>query len=427
MAITGLQAYKFLPRSNCKKCGYSTCLAYGMALASGKAELSLCPEAPEELKKLFQESLSTPVAEVKFGVPQLTVGAEKVLFRHEESFYHPTIIAPAIFDTDSDQLISERISQIEKLQFERAGSSFSAEAIYLQHTCARSLSDFLSLIPNRPIILQSSAISEIEECELLKKLSPLLYVPQATPEQLLHWIEKYSIPVILPYKFYGDPRFKLGQYLLLLEGDIKDQLERSITLRVEAICGKKSAPPVISLSHELSPQLQILNGVSLITRYCSVLTTSLYESEQNLPLMIVRQNIFSDPRKPIQVPAGLYPINSPDENSPLMVTTNFSLTHFLISSEAEASRVPSWVLAVDTDGTSLLTAWAADKFNGKRIAETLEKYEVFSSIAHRELIIGAYVASLKPDIEKRSDVKVIIAPAESSELSGWLKRNYTSI
>ena len=159
-----------------------------------------------------------------------------------------------------------------------------------------------------------------------------------------------------------------------------------------------------------------------IAKYASIVLIKTVESWQTLALLTLRQNIYTDPQKPLQVEPKAYTIGQVSEQSPLLVTTNFSLTYYTVLGEVEASKIPSYILSVDTEGMSVLTAWAAEKFTPEKIAESLEKSGIKEKIKHNQLIIPGYVSVMSGDLEEKSGWKVTVGPKEASGIPSFLKK-----
>jgi len=424
MAITGLQIYKMLPKTNCAKCGYATCLAFGMAVSAGKENIEKCEQASEELKTILVTQSQTPIKKVTFGTNEneVTIGGEKVLFRHEETFFNQTCIAVSVENTLDDKELKQAFNDISELQFVRAGSLMKINAIALVYSKKDGkFSEFVEKAPkNTALILICDDVTQMEEVmEKHANKKPLVYCKNADSHKLSEWADKYSVAIITD----DTDKFQKPNVVLALTGTLKEVCEKSVKIRREAIEKQKYLPPVFTFLDGESDS-QILKTCYLINRYINAVIISERDKNKIFPLLTLRQNIYTDPRKPIQVEPGVYPIGNPSAESPVLITVNFSLTQFLVSGEIEASRIPAWLLVIDTDGTSLLTAWAADKFNGERITKAIKKYGLEEKTNHRKAIISAYVSSLKEEIEKQSNWEIEIGPADSQGISPYLKRNY---
>jgi len=163
----------------------------------------------------------------------------------------------------------------------------------------------------------------------------------------------------------------------------------------------------------------------LIAKYAGIVVLSDFKGENVFPLLLERLNIFTDPQRPMTVTQGIYEIGSPDENSPVLVTTNFSLTYFIVSGEIEASRIPSWLLIMDTEGLSVMTAWAAGKFAGDMVGTFVKKCGIADKVAHKKIIIPGYAASISGEMEEElPDWEVMIGPRDAAMLPKFLKDNW---
>lgn len=160
----------------------------------------------------------------------------------------------------------------------------------------------------------------------------------------------------------------------------------------------------------------------LIAKYAGVVVLSDFVGENLFPLLLERLNIFTDPQRPMTVTEGIYEIGSPDENSPVLITTNFSLTYFIVSGEIEGSRVPSWLLIMDTEGLSVMTAWAAGKFSGDLVGTFVKKSGIADKISHKKIIIPGYAAAISGDMEEElPDWEILIGPRDASLIPKFLK------
>lgn len=430
MGMTGLQIYKLLPKTNCKKCGYSACLAYGMALAAGKTDAGKCPDMSEKLRSQIEESSLAPVRESVFGnAPvQFKAGGEKVSYRHEETFYNKPCIAVALDDSlDNDDFI-DRVSFISSFSVERAGVRLETGAVALIHSSGDFLSKAGMIGEERPLILICDDSSVMEEAvSMYCGRKPLIICRNASKEQIEAWMDKgCAVGVYGKSADEFDEKaadIKTGyNAFFVYDGTIGDAMECMAVCRRSAVAFRQKTYPFAAICISDDIDDSIMNACAFVQRYAGCVVVPFCSREKLMPVLTLAANIYSDPRRPVQVEPGIYPINNPGKNSPVFITTNFSLTHFLVSSEIEASRIPVWLVIADTDGTSLLTAWAADKFNASVIAKTLEKTGIGDKVDHRTLTICAYVSSLKEEIENESGWKVIIGSADASGISPWLKK-----
>jgi len=429
MALTALQILKFLPKTNCKDCGYSTCLAFAMALIQKKTTLDKCPHITQESKQKLEDIFLPPMATLKFGIKgrEMKIGGEEVLFRHEKTFLHPTVLAVEISDKED---VREKMKIIREMRFELLGNFFQIDAIALKNEskdpqifsdCVKELSEF-------PLILITEDINAVKQSFAnLKNQRPIVF--GATPQNLQGLLEvSKNEDFILAVK--GENLDSLAQIsekitdfgfkqiiLAPQTRGIKDALSTFTIIR--RLCLKKSFRPfgfpLLGFSWD------VFSASNFIMKYASVVVVPLLSLEEISALITLRLNIYTDPQKPLIMDPGVYEIGKPDENSPVFITTNFTLTYFIVSSEIENSHTSAWLILTDSQGQSVLTAWAADKFNAKIIAEALEKSGLKEKVRHRQLIIPGYVSTLKEKIEEETGWRVLGGPKEASGISDFLK------
>lgn len=441
MALTGLEIYKHLPKTNCKKCGFPTCLAFAMALAGKKTSLDKCPDITEEAKLALESASQPPMATVTIGKGenQVEIGGETVLFRHEKTFYHPCAIGITLSDSLEKEKILERIEKVNKLKFERIGMFLQVNLIAISNDSNNQdrFSDAVKAATeksNLPLILISNNSQALEAgLKICAERKPLIYsAKEDNQETMVGLAKKYSCPLVI----YGknlEELDSLSQKIVAsgikdvvldlgtrnLGGSIQDftQLRRLALKRGYRPFGY----PVIAFVNGNGPYQEVSMAATYIAKYANIVVLDRIEPEEILPLITLRQNIYTDPQKPIMVEPKLYEVGTPNENSPLLVTTNFSLTFFTVQPEIEASKVPSYLLIVEAEGLSVLTAWAAEKFTPEGIAEAMKKAEVEKKLSHKKIIIPGYVAVMKAKLEDESGWEVLVGPKEGSGIPKYLK------
>jgi len=447
MALSGLDIYKLLPKTNCKKCGSPTCLAFAMKLAMKKAVLDECPDVSAESKKALEESSRPPIALIKFGSGDniVEIGGETVLFRHEKTFYHQTAIAITIDDTLGDAALLDRINAIEKLSFERVGQHIAIDMIALVNKSSSGEKfldalDKILLNSKKPLILASPDPKTIEAG--LKKCPgrrPLIYA--AAPgnlSQMSAAAKAYKTPLALvgsglkPFPTLEELD-KLSQeasglgieeiVLALGPKNLHESLNDLTQIRRLSL-KRNYRPfgfPVIMFIKNTDKYQTVIDSCTFIAKYAGIIVLDSIEEDVLLPIITMRQNIYTDPQKPVTVEPKLYKFGSPDQTSPIMVTTNFSLTFYTVSPEIEASGHPAYLLVTDSEGMSVLTAWAAEKFTPEIIADTMKKTELESIVSHKKIIIPGYVAVLSGKLEDVSGWQVLVGPKEASGIPKYLK------
>ena len=444
MALTGIQIFKLLPKTNCKECGVPTCLAFAMNLASGKAELDSCPYVSDEAREKLAEASAPPIRPVVLGagVRKTTVGGETVLYRHEKTFFNPTALAATITSDTAEADVATKIKGWNALQFERVGLNLRPELVALKDAngdaagfaklakLIAETSEFnLILMSESPDVLKAGA----EACAFKR---PLLY---AATESTVDALGALAKEMDLPLAVKADSvealvplttkLTEMGLKDLVLDAgsrDVKKSLDDQVAIRRAALKDLNRAVgfPTITFPCEMATNLDMetLIAGQFIAKYGSIVVLSDFCGDSLFPLLLERLNIYTDPQRPMTVTEGIFEINNPDENSPVMVTTNFALTYFIVSGEIEASRVPAWLLIKDSEGLSVLTAWAAGKFSGDDVGMFVKKSGIMDKVKHTELIIPGYAAAIAGDVEEElPGWTITVGPREAAHLPGFLR------
>jgi acetyl-CoA decarbonylase/synthase complex subunit gamma len=444
MALTGIEIFKLLPKTNCKECGDPTCLAFAMKLAAGKAELSACPYVSDEAKAKLSEASAPPILPVTIGTGDraLKVGGETVMFRHEKRFENPTGFAILISDSMDDAEVGRRLEKFKKLEYERIGLILRPDLVALKSDTGDK-ANFEALVNKAKqgsdggIILMSDdpevMAAGVAACADRK---PLLYAAtEANWEKLAELAKANSCPLAVK----ADGLEKLAELTAkLTEAGIKDMVIDSgsrklrqvftdqVIIRSAALV-KKFRPlgfPTIVFPAEMTddPMKEAVIASIFVAKYGGIIVLSDFYGESLFPLLVERLNIYTDPQRPLATTEGIYEINSPNENSPVLITSNFSLTYFIVSGEIEASRVPSYLLVKDTEGLSVMTAWAAGKFVADAIAPFVKKCGIADKVKHHKLIIPGYAAAESGGLEEElSDWEILVGPREGSNIPAYLK------
>ncbi len=466
MGLTGIQIFKYLPKTNCGDCKFPTCLAFAMRLAAAQVRLDACPHVSEETKKVLTEVSAPPIRLVKLGAGDrvIELGDETVLFRHEKKFNHPSALALAIADDLSDSEIEQKAQEVNNSTIERVGQKLSVDLICIQDKSGDAgrfaqVAKKIAQLSSAGLILQSLK-PEIMKAGLTETAAkrPLIYAAtQENQSQMTALAKEYKTPLAV-YSDQGlealsalaDAITAAGVEDLVLDSGARGagrMLSDLTQIRRAAIKKKfKSLGyPTIVFPGEGAPDFKRQDAASIggsliddsliddslmeaaragigITKYASLIVLNNINKEILLPLYTVRQNIFTDPQQPMQVTENLYKVGEPTEDSPLLITTNFSLTYFIVLGEIENSKVPSWLLVADSEGLSVLTAWAADKFNAPKIAKLMKKQNIEERIKHRKLIIPGYVSVLSGEIEEElPGWKVLVGPREAANIPKYLR------
>ncbi len=443
MALTGIEIYKLLPKTNCKKCGFPTCLAFAMQLAQKKVELAKCPDVSEEAKQTLEGAAAPPIKLVTVGAGDnlVKVGEETVLFRHEDRFTNPCGIAIKVPDTLDDAALNERLEALGKLRWTRVGMEIFVDTVALVNASGsadtfKAAAQKVVAGPVKSVVLMSEdADSLIAAAEAVKDSRPLLYSANKDNFQKLgEFCAKSKLPLAVSGASLEEiadltsslKELGVDELVITPTGQsVKENLHQLTKLRRMAI--KKTFrplgyPTVVDASVGAADELeQAANASIYVAKYGGVVLLDVAEPWQILPLLTMRQNIYTNPQKPIQVDQKLYEVGEPDENSPVMFTTNFSLTYFSVEGEVEASRVPSYILAVDTEGLSVLTAYSGDKLNEKTVAKAMAATGLEQKVKHKKLIIPGLVAVMSGKLEEETGWEILVGPKEASYIPKYLK------
>jgi len=442
MALTAMDIFKLLPRTNCRDCGQATCLAFAMQIAQKKAKLEDCPHVSEEAKAALGAAAAPPIALVKVGTGQkeLAVGNETVLFRHDEKFHHPCGVAVRVSDTLDEAALAAKIEKTNALKFVRVGQEIKIDLLALENesgddakfaaaakTLAEKSEHALILMSRSPEAMKAAAAPIASERPLLYAADPQNYQAMAAVAKELSCPLAVVADGLEALADLVEKVKEAGVEQLFIDPGVRDMKGglQALTLHRRAALKKQFRPlgyPPIAFAEADDPYDELLLATAFLLKYAGIVVVRTDTPQFILPLLTARMNIYTDPQKPIQVEPKLYPIGEPDENAPLMFTTNFSLTYYSVESEVEASRIPSYILAVDTEGTSVLTAYSGDKLNEKVVKNAMDKAGVEGVVKHRKLIIPGYVAVLSGKIEEATGWEVLVGPKEAAFIPKFLQQ-----
>jgi acetyl-CoA decarbonylase/synthase complex subunit gamma len=444
MALTGIEIFKLLPKTNCKECGEPTCLAFAMKLAAGKAELSLCPHVSEEAKAKLSEASAPPILPVTIGVGDraLKIGGETVMFRHEKRFDNPPGIAILISDTMADAEIDSRLEKFKNLKYERIGLTLHADLVAVKAE-SNDGAKFAAVVDkvkqgtDAGIILMSTNPDVLAAgLKVCAERKPLLYA--ATEENLdkvAELAKESSCPVAVKAASVEklaeltDKLTKAGVKDMVIDSgsrSLRQTFSDQLIIRGAALA-KKFRPlgfPTIVFPSEMTdnPMKEAVIASIFVAKYGGIIVLSDFYGESLFPLLVERLNIYTDPQRPLATTEGIYPIGAPKEDSPVLITSNFSLTYFIVSGEIESSRVPSWLLVKDTEGLSVVTAWAAGKFVADAIAPFVKKCGIADKVKHHKLVIPGHAAAESGGLEEElADWEIMVGPREGSNIPAYLK------
>jgi len=449
MALKGLDIFKLTPKTNCKDCGSATCMAFSMKVAQGAVELGKCPHLSEEALAALGDATAPPMAKVSLcSICNLALGGETVLFRHEKTFVSKSLFAVSVCDCCFD----EKIKEIEKVDYDRLGERMYVELLNLRYNKpdgnATDTASYIELVKkssghNRIIILECDDITvakaalEAYASKQASETKPILNGANAKNFEAMSKIatefgavlgvsgadlsELYDTVSALE---------KLGNKNLVLDVgcvSAKDALAGAVQIRRAALKDNNRTfgyPTLVNVG-KLAPDneyMQTALATVFTLKYGSIIVMDNMTYPQALPLYGMRQNIFTDPQKPMKVEPGIYPLNGADENSICVTTVDFALTYFVVTGELERSGVPMNLLISDAGGFSVLTAWAAGKLSASSLAKFIKEHDVENKIKNRTLYIPGKVAVLKGEIEEAlPDWTIVVAPGEAIECVKFFK------
>ncbi len=440
MALSGIQIYKMLPQTNCKECGFPTCLAFAMKLAQKQVELALCPTVSEESKAQLSEAAAPPVRPItlKSNGYEVLSGNEVVLFRHEKRFFSPAGLFVRVYDNEATEAIREKVTAVADYVVDYVGINLRLDGIAVQAaggdfveavTAVRAATHLPLILIGQPDTLKT-AIDKLDDGKLLlahatadnwqamaalaKSANAALAVQAATVDEMVDLAEKVKTAGVDDIVLAPAQR-SLGGTLVANTTARRMALKKSF---------RNLGYPILNLPGDSeNPDLEIMLAAQAIGKYGGFVVLDHFRPETAYSLLVLRQNIYTDPQKPIQVQPDVYEINNPGPDSPVLVTTNFSITYFSVANEVESAGLPAWLLVCDAEGMSVLTAWAAGKFDAERIAKDVKRFGVSEKVANKRLVLPGHVAILSGELEEELpgwDIKV--GPREAVDLPAFMKQ-----
>jgi len=442
MALTGIQIFKLLPKTNCGECGSPTCLAFAMALAAGKAELEKCPTISEDAKAQLSEASAPPIRPLTVGTGDYAVkiGGETVMFRHEKTFFNKPGLAILITGSMDDKEVSRRLAVLNELQYERVGLNLRPELVAVKDEGDKAR--FLDIVKKAAatpysLILMSADPGVMKEAlDIAKEKKPLIYAATIENADAMAGLSKeYACPLAAKAEgldslaALSEKLTSLGIKDIVLDSGartVKAAFSDQVVIRRSALQSKFKpfGFPTITLPCEMTDDImkETLIASAFIAKYAGIIVLSDFAGENIFPLLLERLNIYTDPQRPMTTEQGIYPINNPDASSEVLVTCNFSLTYFIVSGEIENSRVPAWLCVMDTEGLSVMTAWAAGKFVADTVGPFIKKSGIAEKINHKKLIIPGYAAGILGDLEEElPGWEITVGPREAAHIPAFLK------
>jgi len=444
MALTGIQIYKLLPQTNCKECGFPTCLAFAMKLAAKQVELSACPYVTPEAKTQLAESAAPPIrlVTIKSDGYEAKAGNEVVLFRHEKTFYNKPGIFIRVYDNQPVETIKATVADANAYAVNYVGLDLTVDGFAVASASGdpnafTTAIQAVRAVSKRPIILMSRDINVVKAgLNVLKGETPLVYgADNKNWESFADLAKESKVALGLITGTLAEMaeltekvKSKGVDDLVIDPGGRDLGAGLAIATTVRRLAVKKNFRalgfPVITFPGDISdPGMEAIQAAQAITKYAGFIVLDHFNPATVYPLLVLRQNIYTDPQKPIQVQPGVYEINGPKPESPVLVTTNFSITYFSVANEVEGSGLPAWLLVTDAEGMSVLTAWAAGKFDAERIAKAVKGFNIAEKVSRKRIVLPGHVAVLSGELEgELPDWEIRVGPREAVDLPAFMKQ-----
>jgi acetyl-CoA decarbonylase/synthase complex subunit gamma len=446
MALSGLEIYKLLPKTNCKDCGFPTCLAFAMKLAQKQVELAACPHVSEDAKAKLSDAAAPPIRLITLSSngTKLEVGNETVMFRHEKTFFHQPGLFVRVKDGDPLEQTKATVAAVDSYAVDYVGISLSFDGIAVAYTSGSpeqfgATVEAVCQATNRLVILMADDPNALKAgLAAVGDRRPLIYAADAENWRRVALAAKNAKAPLVVRTENGDLEAlaslteqigKFGVDDLVLDPGVNGFHESLATLTALRRLALKEnfralGYPIITFPGEAAEDslAEVVLAGQQIAKYAGFVVLDHFSPASAYALLVLRANIFTDPQKPIQVEPGVYPINNPGPDAPLMVTTNFSITYFSVANEVESSGLPGWLLVADAEGMSVLTAWAAGKFDAERIAKSVKETGAADKISHQRLVIPGHVAVLMGELEEElPGWEIRVGPREAVDLPAFLK------
>ena len=440
MAVKGLDIFKLSPKKNCKECGSPTCMAFCMKVAQGAVPITKCPYMSEEAIALLSEATAPPMQTITVGAHKL--GGETVMMRHEKTLVNRNLFAATLCTCMDDAAVEARLEGIRKVDYERIGEREMVECVFVHDAgdCAKfvELCKKAAVLPDRTVIIDTKDVETAKAAvEAIKDSKPILNGANKDNFNDMNEIAK-AAGLVLGVSGTDLSELhdtvaaleKVGNKNLILDvtaPTIKETFANAVLVRRTAIKdGDRTFgyPSIVNLgvlcNHD--EHLETALAAMFVVKYGSIIVMDKVGYAEALPLYGLRQNIFTDPQKPMKVAPGIYPINGAGPDDPCALTVDFALTYFLVSGELERSKIPVNLLITDASGMSVLTAWAAGKFSSTSVKKFFDEFDIASKINNRTLIIPGKVAVMKGEIQdKLPEWNVVVGTREAVELVKYLR------
>ncbi|NHW23468.1 MAG: acetyl-CoA decarbonylase/synthase complex subunit gamma [Archaeoglobales archaeon] len=460
-----LEVYNFLPRTNCKECGYDTCMSFASHILDRSAKVYDCkplvrdaekdPKVKEKLEKLI-EITSPEIAEVIVGIGDkaLKIGGEEVLHRHELTFFNPTAFFFDVWDTLDDKKIEERCKRVVEYKKFYVGKFLTLDGFAVRcisndpkrfREVAKKVASY-----GKPMIL----IALNPECmraalEEVANQRPLIYAAtEGNWKEFMKLALDYKVPVAIrakdlnvlksiavTFKSAGIKDIVLDPVTEPLGEGLQGTFERVIQLRRKAILDgdKDVAYPILitPISAWLIEGDEVTKAYweaviagMFIVKYGDAMIFHSIDQHVVMPTLTLRFNIYTDPRTPVQVAAGLREINNPGPDDPVFLTTNFALTYYTVENDLNSAKIKGWLLVVNTEGIGVEASVAGGKLTASKVKEIIEQTKIAEKVKHRYLVIPGLAARLQGSIEDETGWKVLVGPIDSGRIKGWMEKNW---
>lgn len=441
MALSGIQIYKLLPQTNCKDCEFPTCLAFAMKLAAKQVELSLCPHVSDEAMEQLSEAAAPPVRPFALSSNgnEVKVGNEVVLYRHEKTFYsHPGLFV-RVYDTDSVDEIKAKVAPADAYKVDYVGMDLEMSGFVIQANGGDFAAAVAAVreVSQRPVILigdpetLKAGLAKLGEGE--KAL--LCHATKDNWQAMAELAKEYGSALSIAAESIDEMVDLSGK---LTDAGVKDLVlsptQRGFrgTLIANTVARRMAIKssyrplgyPIISFPGDAGdPAKEVMLAAQAIGKYSGFIVLDNFSPETAYSLLVLRENIYTDPQKPIQVQPGVYEINNPGPEAPVLITTNFSITYFSVANEVESAGLPAWLLVTEAEGMSVLTAWAAGKFDAERIAKDVKRFEVADKVTAMNIVLPGHTAVLSGELEEElPDWNILVGPREAVDLPAYMKQ-----
>jgi acetyl-CoA decarbonylase/synthase complex subunit gamma len=440
MALSGIQIYKLLPQTNCKECDFPTCLAFAMKLAAKEVELSKCPYVSEESAAQLAEAAAPPVRPItiKSNGHEVKGGNEVVLFRHNKKFFSQPGLFIRVYDDQSAAEIQAKVKPVSDYEVDYVGMELTMGGIAVQARggdfsaavkAVRETSSLPVILIAPPEVLKGG-LEQLKDDEtpligvatadnweamaaLAKEYNAPLAVEAGSIDAMTELVEKLESKEIKDFVLAPSQRTLIGT------------LTANTTMRRMALKENYHLLgfPIINFPGDCGdPIRETTLAMQAIGKYASFIVMDHFDPAMVYALLVLRSNIFTDPQEPIQVTPGIYEINNPGPEDPFLVTTNFSITYFSVANEVESMGLPAWLLVTDSEGMSVLTAWAAGKFDAEIIARDVKRFNAADKVTKKRIVLPGHTAVLSGELEEElPDWEVKVGPKEAVDLPAFMK------